>query len=370
MAKKPAPKKAVKPAKKAAKPAPKKVAKPAAKKTAKPAPKKAVKAAKAKPAPKKAVAKAPAKKKATVKAVAKKTAKAAPKKASKAVVKPSSAKAAAGKKAAKKVPRPVKKAVVAPASAKAAAGKSKKVAKVAPKKVVKPVVKKAAPKAPAKAEVKKAAPKAPVKPAPKPVPAKAETKPAPKPVVVPAPKAEKPAPAPKPVKKESKKSEKDGLRSAAASKPLVTQILVPNRPMSAPTVKKHVSTLESADKLRYSDDELVEFRDLINRKLDEARKDYDLLKQTLANTDNNGTDDTSPSFKMIEDGSETLSREETAQLAARQEKFIKHLEDALLRIRNKTYGICRVTGRLISKERLRLVPHATLSIEAKQQMNG
>jgi DnaK suppressor protein len=97
--------------------------------------------------------------------------------------------------------------------------------------------------------------------------------------------------------------------------------------------------------VHYNDDELAEFRAIINRKLDEARKDYDLLKQTLANTDNNGTDDTSPSFKMIEDGSETLSREETAQLAGRQEKFIKHLEDALLRIRNKTYGICRVTGR-------------------------
>ncbi|MBK9146885.1 MAG: TraR/DksA family transcriptional regulator [Flavobacteriales bacterium] len=142
------------------------------------------------------------------------------------------------------------------------------------------------------------------------------------------------------------------------------------RPVSAPVVKKHVSTLESADKARYSDPELEEFREIIMKKLDEARKDYDLLKQTLANTDNNGTDDTSPSFKMIEDGSETLSREETAQLAARQEKFIKHLEDALLRIRNKTYGICRVTGRLISKERLRLVPHATLSIEAKQQMGN
>lgn len=346
MAKKPAPKKAVKPAKKAAKPAPKKVAKPAAKKTAKPAPKKTVKAAKAKPAPKKVVAKAVAKKNAVVKPVAKKAVKVAPKKAAKAVVKKSAA-----------------KPVVA-----------KKVAKVAPKKVAKPVAKpvakKAAPKAPVKAVAKKVAPKAPVKAAPKPVPTKVETKPAPKPVIVPAPKAVKPAPAPKPVKKESKKSEKDGLRSAAASKPLVTQIHVPNRPMSAPTVKKHVSTLESADKLRYNDDELTEFRDLINRKLDEARKDYDLLKQTLANTDNNGTDDTSPSFKMIEDGSETLSREETAQLAARQEKFIKHLEDALLRIRNKTYGICRVTGRLISKERLRLVPHATLSIEAKQQMNG
>ncbi|MCB9182579.1 MAG: TraR/DksA family transcriptional regulator [Flavobacteriales bacterium] len=140
--------------------------------------------------------------------------------------------------------------------------------------------------------------------------------------------------------------------------------------MSAPVVKKQISTLESADKVRYSDDELDEFREIILKKLEEARKDFDLLKQTLANTDNNGTDDTSPSFKMIEDGSETLSREETAQLAARQEKFIKHLEDALLRIRNKTYGICRVTGRLISKERLRLVPHATLSIEAKQQMGN
>ena len=128
--------------------------------------------------------------------------------------------------------------------------------------------------------------------------------------------------------------------------------------------------MEHPSKLRYSDDELTEFRTLINKKLDEARKDYDLLKQTLANNDNNGTDDTSPSFKMIEDGSETLSREETSQLAGRQEKFIKHLEDALLRIRNKTYGLCRVTGRLISKERLRLVPHATLSIEAKQQMSN
>ncbi|MBK9759956.1 MAG: TraR/DksA family transcriptional regulator [Flavobacteriales bacterium] len=135
-------------------------------------------------------------------------------------------------------------------------------------------------------------------------------------------------------------------------------------------VKKQVSTLEAIGKERYNDSELDEFRGIINAKLDEARKDYDLLKQTLANNDNNGTEDTSPSFKMIEDGSETLSREETAQLAGRQEKFIKHLEDALLRIRNKTYGICRVTGRLISKERLRLVPHATLSIEAKQQMSN
>ena len=243
-------------------------------------------------------------------------------------------------------------------------------AKPAPKAPAKKVAAKApAPKKPvAKAPAKVVAKVAPAKPAPKPAPVKAEIKPTPKPVV-PAPKAEKPAPAPKPVKKDVKKTDKEPTKPAA-KQPLVTQVVAPNRPMSAPVVKKHVSTLESADKLRYSDDELAEFKDLIMRKLDEARKDYDLLKQTLANNDNNGTDDTSPSFKMIEDGSETLSREETAQLASRQEKFIKHLEDALLRIRNKTYGICRVTGRLISKERLRLVPHATLSIEAKQQMNG
>lgn len=119
----------------------------------------------------------------------------------------------------------------------------------------------------------------------------------------------------------------------------------------------------------YSDKELKEFKQLIEDKLEEAKSDFDLLKKTLSHTDDNGTNDTSPSFKMMEDGSDTLSREETAQLAVRQEKFIKHLEDALLRIQNKTYGICRVTGNLIKKERLRLVPHATLSIDAKKAMN-
>ena len=119
----------------------------------------------------------------------------------------------------------------------------------------------------------------------------------------------------------------------------------------------------------YSDKELAEFKQLIEDKLEEAKSDFDLLKKTLSHTDDNGTNDTSPSFKMMEDGSDTLSREETAQLASRQEKFIKHLEDALLRIQNKTYGICRVTGNLIRKERLKLVPHATLSIDAKKAMN-
>ena len=118
-------------------------------------------------------------------------------------------------------------------------------------------------------------------------------------------------------------------------------------------------------KSRYSDSELEEFREIINGKLTEARKDLDLLKGSLSHSDDNGTDDTGAAFKMMEDGSETLSREETAQLAARQEKFIMNLENALRRIENKTYGICRVTGKLIQKERLKLVPHATLSMEAK-----
>lgn len=120
---------------------------------------------------------------------------------------------------------------------------------------------------------------------------------------------------------------------------------------------------------RYSDEELEEFREIIEKKLEDAKKDLELLKSSLDHSDDHGTDDTSPTFKMIEDGSDTLSKEETAQLASRQEKFIKHLEDALVRIENKTYGICRVTGKKIQKERLKLVPHATLSIEAKEQMD-
>ncbi|RLD23828.1 MAG: TraR/DksA family transcriptional regulator, partial [Bacteroidetes bacterium] len=104
-------------------------------------------------------------------------------------------------------------------------------------------------------------------------------------------------------------------------------------------------------------------------KVEDSKKDLELLRDTLSYNDDHGTNDTSPSFKMMEDGSETLSREETAQLALRQEKFILSLESALVRIENKTYGLCRVTGKLIPKARLRLVPHATLSIEAKEQEN-
>lgn len=118
---------------------------------------------------------------------------------------------------------------------------------------------------------------------------------------------------------------------------------------------------------RYSDSDLTEFEALILEKLGVAKENLQELQRALSHEGDNSTDDTSPTFKMMEDGSETMSREETAQLAARQQKFIMNLENALLRIKNKTYGVCRVTGKLIPKERLRLVPHATMSIEAKNR---
>ena len=116
---------------------------------------------------------------------------------------------------------------------------------------------------------------------------------------------------------------------------------------------------------RYSDTDLKEFKALINKKLSEASEDLEMLNGSLSHNDDHGTNDTGRTFNMMEDGSDTLSREEVAQLAARQEKFISSLQNALIRIENKTYGICRSTGKLIQKERLKLVPHATLSIEAK-----
>jgi DnaK suppressor protein len=121
------------------------------------------------------------------------------------------------------------------------------------------------------------------------------------------------------------------------------------------------------EKSRYSDVELEEFKALINQKLIDANIDYSLLIGSLSHNDDHGTDDTGRAFNMMEDGSETLSREEVAQLAARQEKFIQSLHAALMRINNKTYGVCRIKGTLIPKERLRLVPHATMSIDAKNE---
>ena len=119
------------------------------------------------------------------------------------------------------------------------------------------------------------------------------------------------------------------------------------------------------EKTRYSDEELSEFKELILSKLAVAREEYETMMGTLMNTDNNGVDDTSLTYKALEEGANTQTKEELSMLAARQQKFIKGLEAALIRIENKTYGICRETGKLIPKERLRLVPHATLSIEAK-----
>lgn len=116
---------------------------------------------------------------------------------------------------------------------------------------------------------------------------------------------------------------------------------------------------------RYSDADLAEFKEIIQKKIEKAQSDLDLIKSAYMNDLNNGTDDTSPTFKAFEEGSETMSKEANSQLAIRQEKFIRDLKNALFRVENKTYGICKVTGKLISKERLKIVPHATMSIEAK-----
>jgi DnaK suppressor protein len=119
------------------------------------------------------------------------------------------------------------------------------------------------------------------------------------------------------------------------------------------------------EQIRFSDADLAEFKALINAKLEKAKGDLELIKSAYMNDLNNGTDDTSPTFKAFEEGSETMSKEANSQLAIRQEKFIRDLKIALVRIENKTYGLCKVTGKLINKERLKIVPHATMSIEAK-----
>ena len=119
------------------------------------------------------------------------------------------------------------------------------------------------------------------------------------------------------------------------------------------------------EKMRYSDADLAEFKEIILQKMEKAKIDLELIKSAYMNDLNNGTDDTSPTFKAFEEGSETMSKEANSQLAIRQEKFLRDSKNALFRVENKTYGVCKVTGKLISKERLRVVPHATMSIEAK-----
>ncbi len=130
-------------------------------------------------------------------------------------------------------------------------------------------------------------------------------------------------------------------------------------------MNENMNTPEELKKIRYSDEELQEFKALILQKLESAREDYEHLRAAITHSSSNDTEDTSPTFKVLEEGASALSKEETSQLAQRQYKFIQSLEAALVRIENKTYGVCRETGKLIQKERLLLVPHATLSIEAK-----
>lgn len=237
------------------------------------------------------------------------------------------------------------------ATKKAAPKKSAKPAKAAPKKsgAAKAVSKKPAkPAAGARTVSKKSTPKKPAAKPSKPVKKAAPAKPA------------------KPVAKQAAPRKEVPFKKPAAapvSKVVAKKEVVSSKPMS--TVKAQ----QEDNRSRYSDAELREFKDLIMKKLDEATRDYELLKNTLSHKDDHGTDDTSPTFKLLEDGSDVLSKEETAHLAARQEKYIQNLKNALIRIQNKTYGICRVTGKLIPKERLRSVPHATLSIDAKLGQN-
>jgi RNA polymerase-binding transcription factor DksA len=119
------------------------------------------------------------------------------------------------------------------------------------------------------------------------------------------------------------------------------------------------------EKIRYSEADLAEFKEIILKKIQKAQSDLELIKSAYMNDLNNGTDDTSPTFKAFEEGSETMSKEANSQLAIRQEKFIRDLKNALFRVENKTYGVCKVSGKLISKERLMIVPHATMSMESK-----
>lgn len=305
--------------------------------TKKPAPKAAKK-----PAPKAA----PAKKTASKPAPKKAAAKPAPKKAAKPAPKPAAKKAA-----------PAKKAAVKPAPAKKAAKPAPKPAAKAPVKVAKPAAK-PAPK-PAPAPVKKAA--VPAKPAAKaPAPA-----PAAKPVSTPLPPMKKPepkgppAPPVKPVRRAP-----EPLKEVKVPK-TSTKSSVPYQPGYTP-LEKRVETVRSNETLvKYSDADLNEFRDLINKKLEAAKKELTYLQGLITRKDEMGGDNDDARYMTMEDGSMSMEREQLSQMASRQITYIDHLEKALMRIENKTYGICRVTGKLIDKARLRAVPHATLSLEAK-----
>lgn len=256
----------------------------------------------------------------------------------------------APKKAAKKAVPAAKKSTVKKAAPKKAM--PKKAPKAAPKKAAakKPAAKPAPQKTVKKAVVKKAEPKA--KPAPAPAPAKpaASAKPAAAPVVKAPAKKEPPKPVkvviPKTTTKKIKKYEPSFTRSV-----LDTPVAEHNGPT-----------------MRYSDNDLNEFREIIGKKLDAAKKELNYLQGLITRKDESGEMEDAR-YMTMEDGSVSMEREQLSQMASRQIQFIDHLEKAMMRIENKTYGICRVTGKLIDKARLRAVPHATLSIEAKQMMN-
>jgi RNA polymerase-binding transcription factor DksA len=311
------------------KPTPKKNTKPAASKkpVAKKAPVKAAKPAVKKPAPKKAApAKAPVKKAAPAKPVAKKP---APKKAAPAKA-------------------PVKKAAPAkPVAKKAAPAKPAAPSKVA----AKPIVAKAAPVKPTPAPAAKPAP---VSPPPPPMPKKGD------PLSLVSIKAKvKPVTKKEPPKPTKVVIPKTTTKSAVKYEPDFTKsILDANRAEAAQTGPTQ----------RYSDSDLAEFKEIIMRKLDAAKKELNYLQGLITRKDEGGDMDDAR-YMTMEDGSVSMEREQLSQMASRQITFIDHLEKALMRIENKTYGICRVTGKLIDKARLRAVPHATLSIEAKQMMN-
>ncbi|MBM3431403.1 MAG: TraR/DksA family transcriptional regulator [Bacteroidetes bacterium] len=321
-------------------------------------------AIKKKPTPKKA-AKPSAKAKPVVKKPAAKSKPVAKKPAAKKVSKP----AAKAKPVIKKpVPKakPVAKKIVPGKAAKPAA---KPVAK--PKVVAKPVVKapvKPAAKAPAKPTAKPAS----VKPAVVAKPAAVVTKPAPAP-------AKPVAPAPKPV---SKKNDPASLVSIKPKAPVVTKkepprpakVVIPKlttrsavkyEPDFTRSVLDSKPSLPAGPSMRYSDSDLAEFREIISRKLDAAKKELAYLQGLITRKDESG-DFEDARYMTMEDGSVSMEREQLGQMASRQITFIDHLEKALMRIENKTYGVCRVTGKLIDKARLRAVPHATLSVEAKQ----
>jgi RNA polymerase-binding transcription factor DksA len=250
-----------------------------------------------------------------------------------------------------------------PVSAKKAAAKKSKPAPAAKKaKAKKVTTKAAAPKPAPKAAVPKPAPKA---AAPKPIAQAAAPKPLPKKAVEKV-VAKKAAPAPKKPVRPSVEPPAPQASSAAkiAAAAQLNFFQMPNQRPMAHKPAKPSST--SQDKTRYSEEELQEFQVLINRKLEKAREEYKILKETLNRNNDEGTDATSGgNTKVLEDGAETAEKENLSQLAARQQKYITNLENALVRIKNGTYGICSVTGKLISKERLIAVPHTTQSIEAK-----